>query len=145
MTAIPPTIQIEVDSADPHAQARFWAAALHYEREDHHDQVEQLLAAGAITTDDTIEVDGRLAFRVAAACRHPEGTGPRVLFQHVPEPKTVKDRIHMDLHHLQGDEFREAEVARLTELGATKLWDGQQGPQRWVTMADPEGNEFCVA
>ncbi len=144
-TTVPPTIQIAVDSADPHAQARFWAAALHYEPEDHHDQVEQLLAAGAITTDDTIEIDGRMAFRVAAACRHPQGTGPRVLFQHVPEPKTVKDRIHLDLHHLQGDEFREAEVARLIGLGATKLWDGQQGPQRWVTLADPEGNEFCVA
>ena len=63
----------------------------------------------------------------------------------MPEPKTVKDRIHLDLHHLEGDEAREAEVARLIELGATKLWDGQQGPQRWVTMADPEGNEFCVA
>ena len=57
----------------------------------------------------------------------------------------MKDRIHLDLHHLQGDDVRAAEVARLIDLGATKLWDGQQGPQRWVTMADPEGNEFCVA
>ena len=57
----------------------------------------------------------------------------------------MKDRIHLDLHHLDGDDAREAEVARLIELGATRLWDGQQGPQRWVTMADPEGNEFCVA
>jgi hypothetical protein len=141
----PPTIQVVVDAADPHAQARFWAAALHYELEDHHDQIEQLLAAGAITADDTIEIDGRHAFAVAAACRHPQGRGPRLLFQVVPEPKTVKDRIHLDLHHLRGDEAREAEVVRLIELGATKLWDGQQGPQRWVTMADPEGNEFCVA
>ena len=78
MTTIePPTIQIAVDAADPHAQARFWAAALDYELEDHHDQVEQLLAAGAITTDDTIEVDGRLAFAVAAACRHPRGRAAR--------------------------------------------------------------------
>ena len=57
----------------------------------------------------------------------------------------MKDRIHLDLHFLEGDEARDATVARLIELGATKLWDGQQGPQRWVTMADPEGNEFCVA
>ena len=144
-TTAPPTIQICVDAADPHAQARFWAATLHYELEDHHDQIEQLLAAGAITRDDTIEVGGRMAFALAAACRHPQGTGPRVLFQRVPEPKTVKDRIHLDLHHLEGDEAREAEVARLVDLGATRLWDGQQGPQRWVTLADPEGNEFCVA
>ena len=141
----PPTIQIAIDCADPHPLARFWAAALHYELEDHHDQIEQLLAAGAITTDDTIEIDGRRAFAVAAACRHPQGSGPRLLFQHVPEPKTVKDRIHLDLHRHDGDDAREAEVARLIELGATRLWDGQQGPQRWVTMADPEGNEFCVA
>jgi len=145
----PPTIQIAVDCADPHPLARFWAAALHYELEDHHDQIEQLLAAGAITTDDTIEIGGRRAFAVAAACRHAQGSGPRLLFQHVPEATRsevrVKNPLHLDLHHLEGDEFREAEVARLIELGATRLWDGQQGPQRWVTMADPEGNEFCVA
>ena len=57
----------------------------------------RLLAAGAITTDDTIEIDGRHAFAVAAACRHPQGSGPRLLFQHVPEPKTVKDRISSKL------------------------------------------------
>jgi hypothetical protein len=146
MTAAdPPTIQISIDAADPHAQARFWAAALHYELEDHHEQIEQLLAAGAATRDDTIEIDGRLAWNIAAACRHPQAKGPRLLFQHVDEPKTVKDRIHLDLHHLEGDDARAAEVARLIELGATRLWDGQVGPQRWVTMADPEGNEFCVA
>ena len=141
----PPTIQIAIDCADPHALARFWAAAVHYEMEDHHDGIERVIAAGYATLDDTIEIDGRRAWKTAAACHDPGGHGPRLLFQQVPEPKTVKDRIHLDLHHLQGDEFREAEVARLTALGATKLWDGQQGPQRWVTMADPEGNEFCVA
>jgi hypothetical protein len=61
----------------------------------------------------------------------------------VPEPKTVKDRIHLDLH--VGEDRRETEVARILALGATKLWDGQQGPQSWVTLADPEGNEFCVS
>ena len=43
------------------------------------------------------------------------------------------------------DDGRTVEVERLIGLGARKLWDGQQGPYRWVTMADPEGNEFCVA
>jgi hypothetical protein len=61
----------------------------------------------------------------------------------VPEEKAVKNRVHLDLHI--GDERREAEVERLIGLGASRLWDGQQGPNRWVTMADPEGNEFCVA
>ncbi len=54
----------------------------------------------------------------------------------------MKNRVHLDLH--VGDERREAEVERLIALGASRLWDGQQGPNRWVTMADPEGNEFCV-
>ena len=140
-----PAIQIAVDCADPHALVRFWAAALDYEVEDHHDQITEIVAAGHATEDDTVEIDGRRAWKTAAACSDPHGSGPRVLFQAVPEPKTVKDRIHLDLHHLQGDEFRESEVGRLIGLGATKLWDGQQGPQRWVTMADPEGNEFCVS
>jgi hypothetical protein len=44
-----------------------------------------------------------------------------------------------------GEDRHEAEVARLTGLGAEELWRGRQGPHTWVTMADPEGNEFCVA
>ena len=139
------TIQIAVDCHDPHALARFWAAAVDYELEDHHDQIVGILAAGYATDDDVVEIDGRKAWRTAAACRDAEGTRPRLLFQQVPEPKTVKDRIHIDLQVVQGDDARDAEVVRLVELGATKLWDGQQGPQRWVTMADPEGNEFCVS
>jgi hypothetical protein len=68
---------------------------------------------------------------------------PQLWFQRVPEPKTVKDRIHLDLHF--DPDQRDAEVERILALGATKLWDGQQGPHTWVTLADPEGNEFCVA
>ena len=139
-----PTIQIAVDAADPHALARFWAAAVGYDVEDHHDIVAEMLERGFAGADDTVEIDGRLAWRDAAACRDPRGTGPRLLFQAVPEPKTVKDRIHLDLHFPAGEAGRDAEVARLIGLGATKLYDGQLGPQRWVTMADPEGNEFCV-
>ncbi|MDP2292518.1 MAG: VOC family protein, partial [Actinomycetota bacterium] len=60
---------------------------------------------------------------------------------HVPEPKTVKNRVHLDLHFDERDEV----VARAIASGATKLWDGQLGPQTWVTLADPEGNEFCIA
>ncbi|MEO6714197.1 MAG: VOC family protein, partial [Mycobacteriales bacterium] len=81
--------------------------------------------------------------RVGAACVDPDGVGPRVLCQTVPESKTIKNRVHLDLR--PGVDDRAAEVARLEALGARKLWDGQQGPQTWVTMADPEGNEFCVS
>jgi hypothetical protein len=135
--------QIVVDCVDPHALVRFWVAATGSERESHDAMIRQLLAAGTATDDDVTTVEGELAWRTAAACRDPEGRLPRLLFQTVPEPKTVKNRVHLDL--FVGDERREAEVERLTALGATRLWDGQLGPSTWVTMADPEGNEFCVA
>ena len=146
MTAVTaPTFQICIDAADPHALNRFWAAAVGYVAEDHHEQIQGVIAAGFATLDDTIEIDGRLAWNTAAACRDPEGHGPRLLFQQVPEPKTVKDRIHLDLQRGLDDDARGAEVDRLVALGATKLWDGQQGPHQWVTLADPEGNEFCIS
>jgi Glyoxalase-like domain len=135
--------QVVIDAADPHMVNRFWSAAMGYEMEDHHDFIKQLLDSGAVTDDDVVEIDGRLAFKSGAASRDPAGVAPRLLFQLVPEQKSVKNRVHLDLH--VGDERRESEVERLIGLGASRLWDGQQGPNRWVTMADPEGNEFCVA
>jgi hypothetical protein len=140
-----PHIQIAVDAHDPHALCRFWAAVVDYDVEDHHDQILQLVDQGLLSLEDeTIEIDGRRAFATAAACRDPDGVGPRLLFQSVPEPKTVKDRIHLDVH-VQGGDDPAALVERLLGMGATKLWDGRQGPQTWVTLADPEGNEFCVS
>jgi hypothetical protein len=136
--------QVAIDCAEPHRLVRFWASAMDLEIEDHEDQIRALVEQGYATSDDHIEVHGRLAWRTAAACRSEDGR-TRLLFQQVPEasaPKTSKNRVHLDLH--VGADDRHAEVARLEELGATRLWDGQQGPHRWVTMADPEGNEFCV-
>jgi predicted enzyme related to lactoylglutathione lyase len=137
------TMQVAIDCADPHALVHFWADAFGFEVEDHHDIVEQVVAAGFATEADYFEIDGRKAFATAAACRHPSGALPRLLFQQVPEPKTIKDRIHLDIHVAKDD------LAALTErvlaLGATKLWDGREGPNTWVTYADPEGNEFCLA
>jgi len=138
-----PRIQVAIDAARPLELARFWAALAGYELEDHHDMIGEILAAGYASADDVIEVDGRRHWATASACRDPDGIRPRLLFQQVPEPKTVKDRIHLDLH--AGPAERDALVARAIELGATKLWDGRQGPQTWVTLADPEGNEFCIS
>jgi hypothetical protein len=81
-------------------------------------------------------------WKVGAALHSPDPGRPRVLFQLVPEPKTVKNRVHLDIR--VGAERREAEVARLIGLGATELWRGAQGPFEWATLADPQGNEFCV-
>ena len=138
-----PTVQIAVDCADPHPLNEFWAAAMGYEVEIHEDMIRGFLESGEATEADTTEFQGRLVWAIAAACRDPEGRGPRLLFQQVPEPKTVKDRIHLDLQF--GPDRKAAEVERLLGLGATFLWEGQQGPHSWVTLADPEGNEFCVS
>jgi predicted enzyme related to lactoylglutathione lyase len=60
----------------------------------------------------------------------------------VPEAKTVKNRVHLDVR--TGGDDVVAVRARLVERGATILYSGRQGPHTWATMADPEGNEFCV-
>ncbi len=137
-------LQVTFDCTDPHAQARFWAAALDYEVEDHDQLIGEVIAAGHVEADsaDIIEVDGHRAWRDYAAARARDG-GNRLLFQVVAEPKAGKNRVHLDLHEPEGQ--RDAKVAQLLQLGATKLWDGQLGPQTWVTLADPEGNELCVS
>lgn len=142
-------LQITFDAADPHALARFWAAALDLEVEDHDELIGQMLDAGHASPDDVVVIDGRRAWAGAASCRDLQGRYPRFLFLAVPEGKTTKNRVHLDFHlHDTADDVRDAargaEVERLLALGATKLYDGSLGPQRWVTMADPEGNEFCV-
>ena len=140
---VSPTVQVAFDAADPHALCRFWAAAMDYQVEQPHEQILRLVDAGELRLDQTIEIDGRRYFAHGAGCRPRDGdSGPRLLFQTVPEAKTVKNRVHLDLQ--VGDDRRNAEVERLIALGGTRLWDGQEGPYKWVTMADPEGNEFCL-
>ncbi|MCG0066110.1 MULTISPECIES: VOC family protein [Streptomyces] len=143
--------KLVIDAADPHAQADFWAAALHYTPEDNSALVERLLSAGALTGEATVEYHGRPAFRDLIAVRHPDdpydpetgtGLGRRLLFQRVPEPKAGKNRLHLDLH--AGPERRADEVTRLQALGARVLREVKEPGGQWVLMADPEGNEFCV-
>ncbi len=135
--------QIAVACADPHALVRFWAAAMDLEVEDHAPFVAQMLEQGHATEADTVVVDSRRVWREAAACRGTEPGQPRLLFQLVPEAKATKNRVHLDLH--VGAEGRDAKVDDLLERGATRLGEGAQGPHQWVVLADPEGNEFCVA
>ncbi|MFF3333305.1 VOC family protein [Streptomyces sp. NPDC002888] len=153
MTQTPAPVhwKLVIDSADPHAQADFWAAVLHYEVEDNSALIERLLEVGALPGAATVEFHGRPAFRDLIAVRHPEdafdadsgtGLGRRLLFQRVPEAKTVKNRLHLDVH--VGAERRAAEVERLRGLGATVLREVKEPGGEWVVMADPEGNEFCV-
>jgi hypothetical protein len=69
------------------------------------------------------------------------GPDPTWLFARVPEPKTAKNRMHLDLTAPDP----EAEVARLVELGATRVADMEEWGYQWTVLQDPEGNEFCVA
>lgn len=133
--------QVTVDSADPHALADWWADALGWAVEPSDEAfIRRMVAEGHARDEDTTTHRGVLVWRVGAAIRHPE-SGRRVLFQLVPEPKTVKNRVHLDVNV---GERREAEVGRLTAMGAKVLHQGQQGPYTWVTLADPEGNELCL-
>jgi hypothetical protein len=135
--------QVTVDSLHPHDLADWWAHALGWQVEPQDEAfIRRMVAEGAAAESDTTEHRGALVWRVGAAITAPDPGRPRVLFQLVPEPKTVKNRLHLDVR--AGVGRQDAEVARLLELGATELWRGAQGPSTWVTMADPEGNEFCV-
>ncbi len=142
-------VQMTVDCSDPHAQARFWAEALGWVVERHTAMIQSLLDQGVARQDQVIEIDGELAWSTVEALRHPEhdairdlGGTARMLFQVVEEPKTVKNRMHLDVN--VGKENIEAEVARLTSLGASELWKVDEPGGFHTTMADPEGNEFCV-
>ncbi|MFK0172360.1 VOC family protein [Streptomyces sp. NPDC090306] len=143
--------KLVIDAAAPHAQADFWAAALGYVVEDNSTLVGQLLEQGALPPAAAVEFHGRHAFRDLIAVRHPDdpydeatgtGLGRRLLFQRVPEPKTAKNRLHLDLH--VGAERRTAEVERLEALGAALVRHVREPAGEWVVMTDPEGNEFCV-
>jgi len=135
--------QVTIDSSSPHALADWWAEALGWQVEAQDPVfIRRMVESGAASEADTTEHRGALVWRAGAALTSPDPGRPRVLFQHVPEPKTVKNRMHLDVR--VGADRQEAEVARLTGLGATELWRASQGPYAWVTLADPEGNEFCV-
>jgi Glyoxalase-like domain len=139
--------QVAVDAAQPHVLADWWAQTLGWEVEPTDAAfIQRMVAEGYASDDDTMTHNGSLVWKAGAAIGHPGGRDSgrsRVLFQLVPESKTVKNRVHLDLR--VGPDDVEPVVRRLTGRGATFLHRGQQGPHGWVTMADPEGNEFCVS
>ncbi|QGV79129.1 VOC family protein [Streptomyces ficellus] len=143
--------KLVIDSSDPHAQADFWAEALGYVVEDNSALIDRLLGQGYVKETETVEAHGRRAWRDLIAVRHPDdpyqeetgiGQGRRLLFQRVPEAKTVKNRLHLDLH--AGPDRRDAEVARLEALGASVVRRVSEPGGEWAVLTDPEGNEFCV-
>ncbi|MEP7763378.1 VOC family protein [Sanguibacter sp. 25GB23B1] len=138
-------VQVVVDCSDPHPLADWWAETLGWEVERGDESfIRSMVDQGFATAEDTTTHDGRLVWKVGAAITDPAGPPgtPRVLFQLVPEAKSVKNRLHLDVR--AGGDLEEHRAA-LEARGATFLHVGQQGPSSWITMADPEGNEFCIA
>jgi hypothetical protein len=139
-------IQVVIDCADPARLAAFWAAALGY--------TPQPPPAGFASWQEFLEARGvpESERNSANAVVDPDQRGPRIFFQRVPEPKTVKNRVHLDLNVGGGPatpletrrERVDAEVRRLQQLGASQVRAIQRGDEFWVVMQDPEGNEFCV-
>jgi hypothetical protein len=105
--------QVVVDAIDPVALGRWWATALEW----------------VVVNDDPGEFE----------IRPTPDRMPGLLFVRVPEPKTLKNRLHLDFR----PDDRDDAVARLLDLGATRA-DVGQGEQSWIVLSDPEGNEFCV-
>jgi hypothetical protein len=137
-------VQVVIDCADPAKLAPFWAALLGYKVQDPPD--------GYASWQDWLR-DHHVPeanWNDASAVVDPDGRGPRIFFQRVPEPKTVKNRVHLDINVGAGTppEERRAkvdrEVERVIRLGATRLRAVEQRGEYWVVMADPEGNEFCL-
>lgn len=110
-----------IDAADPYAQTMWWA---------------QVLEDFVLDPDDD-----QKAGDDECGLKGPDGRW--LLFLKVPEPKTLKNRMHICLRPT--DRHRDDEVERIVGLGATVVADLREGPDRgWVVLADPEGNEFCV-
>lgn len=145
--------KLVIDTRDAQTLADFWAAALRYEVEDATALIDHLLSTGALPEAAVAEHNGHRVFRGYAAVRHPDdpydpftgiGKGRRLLFQDVPEAKTVKNRLHIDIH--SEPDGLDTLVSHLESLGATRLNEVDKGPAgHWWVMRDPEGNEFCVA
>jgi len=134
--------QVTLDSADPHALADWWAETLGWEVEATDEAfIRRMITEGHAAESDTRMHNGALVWKDGAAIGH-QGR-PRVHFQLVPEMKAAKNRMHLDLRI--GDDEVDAVVDKLVARGATFLHKGRQGPHTWATLADPEGNEFCVS
>jgi len=118
--------EIAIDCADPRALARFWCSVLGYDVQDEEEE-------GVVTIGSPLAPEGR---------EPPGPVPPTLTFARVPEGKVVKNRLHLDVNPTDRDQ--DAEVQRLLDLGARHADVGQTGEESWVTLADPEGNEFCV-
>lgn len=153
---MPRDVQLTFDAHDPRALSAFWRDALGYV---HPAPPGMVLPPGADPLDAWDDVLARAGVPAEergdrAAIEDPDGRGPRLFFQRVPEGKVAKNRLHLDVRAapgLEGEERMvalEAECERLVALGATRVRRHEPDPPLGaghLVMTDPEGNEFCVA
>ncbi|MFE7140774.1 VOC family protein [Streptomyces sp. NPDC057644] len=118
--------ELAIDCADPAGLARFWCAVLDYE------------VQGVEAGEDVVTIGSPA---VPEGKDRPGPVPPTLTFARVPEGKTVKNRLHIDVNPT--DREQGEEVGRLLALGARRA-DVGQGGASWVVLTDPEGNEFCV-
>ena len=134
-------LQVAIDCQDPERLAEFWASVLDY-------QVGEPPVGYASWTEhalDQAEEPGEFWIKI----QDPDRLGPTLLFHRVPEPKTVKNRIHLDVKAPassaddRGDQVQ-AFIERIVNWGGTKVRDVTDDAGYFAVMNDPEGNEFCV-
>ena len=138
------TVQVTFDCRDAGALAEFWADALGYVVQPPppgYDSWPAFLAGMGVPEDQ---------WDTRSAAVDPDGQGPRLFFQQVPEDKVVKNRVHLDVRvgGAPGDEGHrdrvDAEATRLVGRGASRAWVVDELGDYTVVLRDPEGNEFCV-
>jgi Glyoxalase-like domain len=135
-------IQVVIDCADPDGLATFWAQALGYKKQDPPE------GYATWRNFETAQGVAQAELNSWHAVVDPDGAGPRLYFHRVPEPKVGKNRLHLDLEvarDVSPEEYRQridTEAERLRQVGATRLRAVEEHGEYWVTMLDPEGNEF---
>ncbi len=140
------SLQVTFDCANPDRVAQFWAMALDYKIQDP--------PPGFASWPDFLKAQNipEEKWDSASALVDPEGKGPRLYFQKVPEGKAVKNRVHLDVNVGGGRATPEPErrqrinqkVEQLLGAGAIKVGEFSQMGESWIVMQDPEGNEFCL-
>jgi hypothetical protein len=128
--------QVTFDAASPRRLGDFYCEVLGY--------VEQPPPPGFATWDDALDSMGidRSDPDRAYAIVDPAGNGARVFFQKVPESKSAKNRVHLDVN--VGKDVMHQRAKELVELGAEYIDEYDEPGGHWIAMRDPEGNEFCI-
>jgi len=137
--------QVTFDCADPARMAEFWARTLGYKEQDPPEGWGSWEAWARGQGIPEVE------FNSMSSVVDPDGRGPRLLFQRVPEGKSAKNRVHLDLnvglprYDPKASRARVVEASeRLVGIGATKLREAEERGEYWIVMQDIEGNEFCL-